>query len=288
MPTTDERLRAALGRDGDRDRSILLDRGFQGLPDMAHGGSVLALFDAAAGGHGSRRLHGHYRKRVPLATPLRLALAESDDGTRCVLRDAAGTVLVDGGISRVTTDAAATQDLGLGRSLADPARDGVPLPTSASCFVCGTDNPIGLRAALTFHERLVTCRWTPRDRFRTAHQVLPPVALTALLDETAFWLGALATGESGMTTALDVTLARTLPDDAAVTVVGDRLAVTPRGDARYLDTSVVALGADGRVAATARITFVAVRGAARRLANAMLAVNGREIVRRVFPTYVEP
>jgi hypothetical protein len=179
-----------------------------------------------------------------------------------------------------------TQDPDAAVPVPAPSRDGATLPTSASCFVCGADNPLGLRARLSFDERRVTCRWTPRDAFHSAHRALPPVALTALLDETAFWLGALATGESGMTTELDVTLVRALPDDAPVTVVGERTAVTQRVDARYFDTSVAALGADGDVAATARITFVAVRGAARRLANAMLGVNARDVVRRVFPSYV--
>jgi hypothetical protein len=282
MPTTDERLRAALGHDGPRgDWSIVLEHGFQGLPDMAHGGSVLALFDLAAGGHGLRRLRGNYLKRVPLATPLQLAVTGSGGGSRCILGDSAGTTLVEGGVSSMQDP-----DAAFPVPVPAPSHDGAPLPASASCFVCGADNPIGLRARLTFDERLVTCRWTPRDVFRSADRALPPVALTALLDETAFWLGALATGESGMTTELDVTLVRALPDDAPVTVVGERMAVTPRVDARYVGTSVAALGADGGVAATARITFVAVRGAARRLANAMLAVNARDVVRRVFPSYV--
>jgi hypothetical protein len=37
--------------------------------------------------------------------------------------------------------------------------------------------------------------------------------------------------------------------------------------------------------ATARITFVAVRGAARRLVTGMLAMNDPACVRRVFPAY---
>ena len=38
-------------------------------------------------------------------------------------------------------------------------------------------------------------------------------------------------------------------------------------------------------AAPARITFVVVRGAARRLVGGMLAINDPESVRRVFPAY---
>ena len=43
--------------------------------------------------------------------------------------------------------------------------------------------------------------------------------------------------------------------------------------------------AGGRLVASAAITFVAVRGAARRLAAGMLAVNPPELLRRVFPGY---
>src|SRR3989442_470414 len=51
--TTTEALRAALAGDGET-RTLTLDRAFQGLPDMAHGGSVLAAFDALSGRPRSR------------------------------------------------------------------------------------------------------------------------------------------------------------------------------------------------------------------------------------------
>ena len=125
-------------------------------------------------------------------------------------------------------------------------------------------------------------RYSPAS---TAPPVSTPAALTTLLDEAAFWLGALATGESGMTTELRVSLHRPAPFDATVTVAGARASVRPREhDARYQDTEIVARAGD-QVVATARITFVVVRGAARRLVNGMLAINDAECVRRVFPAY---
>ena len=111
-------------------------------------------------------------------------------------------------------------------------------------------------------------------------------ALTTLLDETAFWLGALATGESGMTTDLAVTLHGPVPFGAALTVSGRRATVRPHADdRRYWDTEVAARDAAGALVASARITFVAVRGAARRLVTGMLAINDADVVRRVFPAY---
>ena len=78
-------------------RVVTLDPAFQGLPDTAHGGTVLALFDAVAATAGARTLAGVYRRRVPLATPL--ALAIDRDATRFRLSDG-GTLLVDGVVER--------------------------------------------------------------------------------------------------------------------------------------------------------------------------------------------
>ena len=112
------------------------------------------------------------------------------------------------------------------------------------------------------------------------------LALTTLLDETAFWLGALASGESGMTTDLSVTLHAAAPADAPIVVWGDRAKTCPRADdPRYWQTHVHAADTGGRLLASAAITFVAVRGAARRLAAALVALNPAEIVYRVFPAY---
>jgi hypothetical protein len=62
--------------------------------------------------------------------------------------------------------------------------------------------------------------------------------------------------------------------------------VRPRNDdARYQDTEIVARAGD-QIVATARITFVVVRGAARRLVSGMLGMNDPECVRRVFPAYM--
>lgn len=160
-----------------------------------------------------------------------------------------------------------------------------PLPVSRACFACGTSSELGLRAQLEFDADEVRATWQPREPFRRADGTLATAALTTLLDEAAFWLGALATGESGMTTELRVALHAPAPFDAPVTVSGARAAVRPRHeDPRYQDTEIVAR-AGGRLVATARITFVVVRGAARRLVSGMLAINDPACVRRVFPAY---
>jgi hypothetical protein len=274
MQTIEALLTRALGP-GDDEHTLTLEPAFQGLPDVAHGGAVLAVVDAVAERRGPRRVTGLYRRRVPLDQPLALRVRRAEDAVVCRLLDTARTTLVEG---RVEAAAAG------GGALAAPAGEGWPLPISSGCFACGVDNPVGLRARLAFDDARVWVTWRPLDGFRARGGTLAPVALCALVDEVAFWLGALATGEAGMTTRIDLVLAGDVPFDTAVTAAGARADVRPRADdPRYLETRVVAADAAGAVVAAADVTFVAIRGAARKLTSRMLDLNPPEVLRRVFP-----
>ena len=279
--TTDSVLRRGLAGHGD-DLRLTLDPRFQGLPGTAHGGSVLAAFHAVAGLAGGQDVHGLYRKRVPLGTPLRLSVARHDRGLTCRLFDETEAMLVEGGVTLAPT---VTSSGDAGRPRVAP--DGHPLPISSTCFACGIDNPLGLRARLCFDESAVGGVWQPRDSMAMADGSLAPIALTTLLDEAAFWLGALASGESGMTTDLAVTLHGPATFGAPITIVGARALTRQRpDDTRYWDTEIAARDASGRILAGARITFVALRGTARRLITAMLSMNPPDVIRRVFPAHI--
>jgi hypothetical protein len=281
--TAIDALRRAVEGDGG-ERVLTLDAAFGGLPDTAHGGSVLAVFDAVAARTGPRELAGHYLKRVPPATPLRLRVEPASDACRLELSDDR-TVLVSGTVRDRHAERGATSSTT--PAVAPPAEDAMALPISSGCFACGVDNPMGLAVRLRADAAAVGGTWMPRPGFRQADGSLSPVALTTMLDEAAFWLGALATGESGMTTELRVTLHAAAAADRPITVSGPRSTVHARADdPRYWDTTVAARDAAGRLVATASITFVAVRGAARRLVTGMLAVNAPELLQRVFPTYI--
>ena len=276
--TTTETLLLPFLHAGRAGFQITLDPVFQGLPGVAHGGSVLAAFDVAAALGGPRRVVGRYRRRVPLGTPLDLAMERAEGAVRCRLYDPTSTsLLVEGQIDRGELPAAS----------APPAVvEGSPLPVSSTCFVCGVESSVGLRAQLWFDEMTVGGTWRPPARFRDAHGSLSSLALLALLDEAAFWLGALATGESGMTTDLAVTLAARVPLDTTLTLSGARARVQPSSDdSRYWTTHVEAREGSGRLVAAADITFVAVRGAARKLAAWMAPLNSRDILHRIFPAY---
>ncbi len=83
-----------------------------------------------------------------------------------------------------------------------------------------------------------------------------------------------------------MTLLEPVPFGTAITIGGRRGDVTARADdPRYWDTHVAAWDDGGRRVADATITFVAVRGAARRLVTGMLAMNPPDLVRLVFPTH---
>src|SRR5439155_957230 len=210
MTTIDSVLRRSLD-DRSGDLILTLDPAFQGLPDTAHGGSVLAAFDALAGLTGPRHVGGVYRKRVPVGVPLALTHGRTEATHTFVLRDAT-SVLVDGRVAPVAD-----------------TRRGAPAPLG---------DPLLLGVA-----------------------------------------------ESGMTTELAVTLRRAVPFLGALTVTGARAAARPQPDPRYWDTEVLVWTEDRTLVASARITFVVVRGAARRLVQGMLTMNDPAVVARVFPAY---
>src|SRR5437773_1849655 len=182
MTTIDATLRGAVAGAGNN-LTLTLDPALQGLPDTAHGGSVLALFDVLAAQSGRRTLRGHYHRRVPLGVPLSLRLAREADGLACRVADGAGAVLVEGGVAAGDTPEAP--------STAAPGVDAVSLPVSRTCFACGVDNTLGLRVQLTFDARAVGGAWAPRPGFRAADGRLASAALTTLLAEPALWLRAL-------------------------------------------------------------------------------------------------
>src|SRR5262249_13482798 len=104
MTTVDATLRHALEVSG-RDLILTLDPALQGLPETAHGGSVLAVFDTLAGVTTPREVSGIYRRRVPLGVPLTLRRAHEDSTETFALCDQTDAILVDGRVAALGTDA---------------------------------------------------------------------------------------------------------------------------------------------------------------------------------------
>ena len=261
---------------------LTLPETFQGLPGMAHGGSVLAAFDSIAtraGASAPRDIFGAYRRKVALNTSLPLEIRSSATGVEFHLSEGEN-LLVEGSVRPAAPPSTRP-------ALPRQRDEGSPLPISDHCFACGTENLLGLQVGLRFDEQRVWIEYLPREPFRTNDGRVATAALTTLLDEAAFWLGALATGESGMTTELRVTLHRPQVEfGKPLIVLGSREQAVPRtGDERYWETTATILSTEGNLVASARITFVAVRGAAKRLIAGILKLNPPEILRRIFPAY---
>src|SRR5436309_5944614 len=253
-------------------------------PGIVHGGGLVALFDAVAVALGEiaapRILEGRLTSSVPIDTALALE-AHADDGAIRLTVLKAGQTLASGAILA----------LGPGERGATPAwssaDEGWPLPMSEHCLACGRLNPLGLRAELRFNEDGVWARLAPLAPWRTAGRRPHPAVGPVLLDEIAWWLGALVTKEGGLTNRIRVTLLE--PDalvDAPLIAAGRFETVAPVDRKRtFWRTETVLMTADGRLLATASIVF---RGGAEYSARQLDYLRPRtppEIFQRMFPNH---
>jgi len=126
-------------------------------------------------------------------------------------------------------------------------------PSSRTCFVCGRDNPLGLKARFTSHPEAGEVRATvavpePLNGYPgTVHGGI----LGALLDEAAVRTGLLHGGFDDLlvTARLEVTYKRPTPTETPLTVVAR---LTRQSGSRATATAEVRLP-DGTVTATAEV-----------------------------------
>ena len=71
-----------------------------------------------------------------------------------------------------------------------------------------------------------------------------------------------------------------------VKITGERARVRQADDPRYWTTEISAWDESDALVASASITFVSVRGSARKLVTGLLAMNDPTILRRIFPQYM--
>jgi hypothetical protein len=255
----------------------------QSWPGIVHGGGLIGLFDSAATALGrspaSRSIEGRVTSPVPTGTPLALEAHVDGDTTRFTIVDDAHT-LGSGTVSAIDAGEPGAARWGGGD-------DGWPLPLSEHCLACGALNPVGLRAGLRFDQEGVWARIVPRPSWRTAGGAVHPALASVLLDEIAWWLGALVMKEGGLTNRIRVRLQQ--PDaraDAPLVAAGRFDAVTAVDRKRtFWRTETALLGADGSVIASASIVF---RGGADYSAQQMDYFRPRtppDIFRRMFPNY---
>ena len=125
-------------------------------------------------------------------------------------------------------------------------------PNSRYCFLCGIENPIGLKLAFYDEEDgRVVVRFTPGDEHQGYPGVLHGGIICALLDET---IGRTLVRHDlwAMTVNLDVRFRRPVPLGQELTVIGEIV----RLRSRSLDGRGEVRLADGTVAATAEARYI--------------------------------
>lgn len=259
----------------------------QGFPETAHGGGVLAAFDQVAARwlnapSAPRTVKAQIQKSIPLQTSLPLTV-EASGGTVALTLGDDGKPLARAIVSLAPSGPAPTRN-----GWSGPPDKSLGFPTARGCLACGSENPIGLRVRLRFDDRWVWAEYRPSETYRTADGRIAPALYTVLLDEMAWWLGALATGEAGVTTDIHITLHRpTHPFGEPLLAVGprDRVAVTDE-KGHFWGTETTVLAADGALLASGAIVFAGSRVYSKRLIPQLLKTNAPESLRPIFPAHV--
>ena len=256
-------------------------RAMQSWPGIVHGGAVVALLDAAARSigvaRGPRVLEGRLTASLPLETDLAVAAEPWEDGvTLTVLGD--GHVLSSGTI----------------RPRAAPVGDdvcwpgggrGEALPMSDHCLACGAVNPLGLHARLRFDATGVWTHLTPGPGWLGADGDVEPAVAPVLLDEVAWWLGALVAGEGGLTNRIDVTLLTSAIPAGPLVAAGRLADVTPIDRKRTFWRAACALMTPaGALLATGSVVFRGGAEYSRLQMEYFRARTDRAVFRRMFPS----
>lgn len=272
--------------DADGKGRLTLAGALQGFPDTAHGGGVLAAFDLVASRRitpaTARTIEGRIQKSIPLETSLPLTTRESPSGVGLTLGD--GAQPLAGALVRPVAPEPAPPWNGW----SGPPEKSLGFPTSRGCLACGSENPVGLRVRLRFDDRRVWAEYRPPETYGAPDGRIAPALYTVLLDEMAWWLGALASGEAGVTTDITVTLHRPAhPFGDTLLGFGSRdrvAAADERG--HFWKTETAVLASDGALLASGAITFAGSRVYSRRLIPKLLAWNPPESLRPIFPAHV--
>ena len=259
----------------------------QGFPDAAHGGGLLAAFGRVARAcvpdRKLRRLAAVIHRTIPLDTLLQLTAARGEHDLTLTLKNRE-TVLAEA----TAENSAELIEAGAFERWRERNGNPLALPTTRGCLACGSENPLGCQLALRFDDRWLWSEHWPRPPFRSPNGTLDPALFPILLDEVGWWLGALRTGEAGVTTEVSTTLhCDDVAFDGPLTLLGEHGRVTARDEkGHFWETAGAVFSARGSLLASARVTYAASRVYSKRLVPLLAALNPSDSVRRVFPRHV--
>lgn len=152
----------------------------------------------------------------------------------------------------------------------------VNLPNSRPCFVCGEDNPAGLKTRFYVEDGVVKAPLRPEPHHCGYENVVHGGIVAAILDETMGWAAARATGRMFFTGELTVRYLRPTPGDRELTASAEVVRVT----SRLTEAKGVLTDADGVEYARSKGRFVPLSAEATLAVDDALLYRGDE--ERVF------
>ncbi len=96
----------------------------------------------------------------------------------------------------------------------------ITLPRSRSCFVCGTENPLGLKLEFSAEPGCVRARFEPRREHAGFQDTVHGGLTSTVLDETMVWACGAATGRFTYCAELTVRFLKPVRPGTAYELVG--------------------------------------------------------------------
>jgi uncharacterized protein (TIGR00369 family) len=98
------------------------------------------------------------------------------------------------------------------------------LPNSAGCYVCGSENPRGLKVRFDVEEGVVTARFVPHRDHRGYNDRVHGGVMAALLDEVMGWAPSVIKRRFCVAAEIIIRYLKPLPIGQAVTIRGEMTA----------------------------------------------------------------
>jgi uncharacterized protein (TIGR00369 family) len=132
------------------------------------------------------------------------------------------------------------------------------LPHTRSCFVCGEENPVGLRQRFETDGKIVRTRFTPRPEHAGFKGVVHGGILATLLDEIMVWACAVQTKKFGFCAEMTIRFQKPSSPGAEL-IVEAELLTNRRG--RIFEAKAEVRDAQGEVLASATGKYMPIRDA---------------------------